>query len=68
MKYMIWQGEENNTLGALRGVPAREGGEQRSASQGETSPLKCRKHLLNRTKCALSRKKLKSKTYTLRSA
>lgn len=24
--------------GALRGVPAGEGGEQRSASQGETSP------------------------------
>lgn len=25
--------------GALRGVPAGEGGEQRSASQGETSPF-----------------------------
>ena len=33
------QVRHDNWDGALRGAPAREGGEQRSANQGETSPF-----------------------------
>lgn len=37
---MLVQKQVHSEVGALRGVPARKGSEQRSASEGKTCPSK----------------------------